>query len=164
MGFALGPYDPGRTLIIDPILDYSTYLGPNSVANAIAVDAAGEAFVAGYAGTGFPITPGSFENSISISAQAAYVAKFNSAGTALLYSTYLSGSTDWGINGLAIDAAGNAYVAGATNSSDFPVTAGALQITNKAAGRNPSGFIAVINNTGTGLIYSRSWAAACKAA
>jgi hypothetical protein len=155
VGFALGPYDPGRALIIDPILDYSTYVGPSSVANAIAVDAAGEAYVAGYAGAGFPITAGSFENSISPGAQAAYVAKFNSTGTALLYSTYLSGSTDSGIYGLAIDAAGNAYVAGATNSKDFPVTAGALQMTDKAAGaHNTSGFVAVINNTGTGLIYS----------
>src|SRR5260370_25732255 len=54
----------------------------------------------------------------------AFIAKLNSTGTALLYSTYLGGSGDEEVSGLAIDAAGNAYISGTSWSDDFPVTSG----------------------------------------
>jgi hypothetical protein len=82
----------------------------------------------------------------------AYVAKFNSTGTALLYCTYLSGSQQDQANGIAVDGSGNAYVAGFTYSTDFPTTKGAFQTTNKSAGS--TGFITAINSTGTALLYS----------
>lgn len=155
VGFALGAYDHSKPLLIDPILNYSTYLGPNSYAYAIAVDSAGEAYVAGFAGLGMPTTAGIEPNAPTKNAggeETAYVAKLNSAGTAIVYCTYLGGSSDDVAYGIAVDAAGNAYVGGWTFSSDFPVTKGAFQTMNHDA--NGAGFVTAINSTGAGLIYS----------
>ncbi len=166
LGFTLGDYDHTRLLVIDPILDYSTYLGSQSGATAIAVDSAGEAFVTGFAGAYMPTTPGSYQPNFPAAGKndptpvgdspsfdtAAFIAKLNPAGTALLYCTYLSGSKNDAAAAIAVDAAGNAYVAGQTHSTDFPVTPGALQTTNSAKGG--AGFITALNSTGTGLIYS----------
>jgi hypothetical protein len=167
IGFALGPYDHTRPLIVDPILDYSTYLGNVSGASSIAVDSAGEAFVAGYAVSGMPTTTGSFQPNLPAAGKsdptavgsslytntAAFVAKFNSEGTALVYCTYLSGSQNDAADAIAIDADGNAYVAGATASTDFPVTTGSFQTSNHA-GRAGTGFITELNSSGSSLIYS----------
>jgi Chitobiase/beta-hexosaminidase C-terminal domain/Beta-propeller repeat len=166
VGFAVGHYDHARPLVIDPVLDYSTYLGPASGAAAVAVDSAGEAFVAGYAAAGMPATPGSYQANFPTAGKtnlyptgkagafgsAAFVAKFNSAGTELIYCTYLSGSQNDAANAIAIDAAGDAYVAGQTQSVDFPVTTSAFQTTNPT--KVGAGFITELNSTGTGLIYS----------
>jgi hypothetical protein len=132
-------------------LVYATYLGgsnPDS-GTGIAVDAAGNAYVTGYTGsTNFPTTnplqPANkgFQN--------AFVAKLNAAGSALVYATYLGGSgTDAG-QGIAVDAAGNAYVTGQTTSTDFP-TANALQPAN---GGGADAFVAKLNAAGTALAYS----------
>lgn len=167
VGFALGSYDHTQPLIIDPILDYSTYLGTVSAASSISVDAAGEAFVAGYAGSGMPTTTGSYQPNFPSTGKsdptpvgsslytntAAFVAKFNSTGTALIYCTYLSGSQNDAADAIAVDAAGDAYVAGATASPDFPVTTGSFQTSNHA-GRDGTGFITELNSSGSGLIYS----------
>ena len=141
-GFDLASYDARYPLIIDPVtLVYSTYLGGSiwESANAIAVDSSGSAYVAGTTQSGdFPVvTPvppnpnifgtnttggfgtGAFEN--------AFVTKFNPAGNALEYSTYLGGTVDDLALGVAVDAAGNAYVTGETSSPDFPTTLGAFQ-------------------------------------
>ena len=166
LGFSLGVYDHTRPLVIDPILDYSTYLGTQSGATAIAVDSAGEAFVAGYTGPYMPTTTGSYQPSFPSAGKddntpvggsdyintAAFVAKFNSEGTALLYCSYLSGAENDAADAIAVDAAGDAYVAGQTASPDFPVTPGAFQTTNLAKGG--AGFITALNTSGSGLIYS----------
>lgn len=162
----MGRYNHAQPLVIDPILDYSTYLGPNSGATSIAVDSAGEVFVAGYAGPGMPTTTGAYQPSFPAvgktdptpvgsspdSGTAAFVAKFNSAGTALLYCTYLSGAKNDVADAIAVDADGNAYVAGQTASPDFPATPRAFQATNLAS--NGAGFITELNSSGTGLVYS----------
>src|SRR5208337_3392544 len=164
VGFRLRGYDHGRALVIDPVLVYSTFLGgsgdPNAAlvggeSNAIAVDAAGNAYVAGQTFSGdFPVTQGAFQTSNYAAGQnTAFVAKLNPTGTALVYSTYLGGSYGESANAIAVDAAGNAYVAGQTASTDFPVTPGAFQTTNHAAG-GPTAFVAKLNPTGTGLVYS----------
>jgi len=75
----------------------------------------------------------------------------NSAGTSLLYSTYLSGSVDEYVFSLALNASGNAYVSGYTQSKDFPVTTGAFQMTNTSSN---SAFITELNPAGSGLVYS----------
>jgi hypothetical protein len=152
--FELGHYDRAKPLVIDPILDYSTYLGPISAANAVAVDSAGEAYVTGNAPNDFPVTTGAFQTKSANTNQSAYVAKFNSTGTALLYSTFLSGNVYDSADAIAVDAAGNAYIAGGTVSSDFPVTSGAFQTTNRSAAPKESGFVTELNSTGTALLYS----------
>ncbi len=98
---------------------------------AIAVDAAGSAYVTGFTQSPtFPTTPGAFDRTGSASNDLdAFVSKLNPAGTALVYSTFLGGTNfEWGRD-LAIDAAGNAYVAGQTKSSNFPTTNGAFDRT-----------------------------------
>ena len=153
--FEVGRYDPSRPLVIDPILNYSTYFGPGSGAMSVAVNTAGEAFVAGLAPDSFPTSAGSFQPDPVNPGYARfhpYVAKFNGTGTALLYSTFISGSGNDFITGLSLDAAGNAYVTGSTGSADFPVTTGAFETVNRAS--VGSAFVTVLNSSGTGLIYS----------
>ena len=166
--FRLGRYDRGRALIIDPVLEYSTFLGGSggASASAIAVDASGNVYVTGQAGLGFPATPGALQttdNAVQSSIDDnAFVAKLNAGGTALVYATYLGGSGNStpnqfgdGGNAIAVDAAGNAYVTGFTWSTDFPVTQGAFQTTNLGAADNASNaFIAKLNPSGTALVYS----------
>ncbi len=133
-------------------LVYSTYLGGSNGAygNAIAVDPAGNAYVTGYTNsTDFP-TVNAFQPIYRGGQSEAYVTKLNATGTALVYSTYLGGNgIDLG-NGIAIDAAGNAYVTGETNSTDFP-RANPLQ-PFKSGGS--SAFVTKLNATGNALIYS----------
>ena len=64
--------------------------------------------------------------------------KLNPAGSALVYSTYLGGSGDDNGNGIAVDAAGNAYVTGSTRSTNFPTTPGGLPDRTSAAVTTPS--------------------------
>jgi hypothetical protein len=152
-------------------LVYSTYLGGSGgqmggdSGNAIAVDAAGDAYVAGQTySTDFPVTPGAFQTTNHAAANEtsnAFVTKLNPTGTALVYSTYLGGSSYqlqyWGdaAGAIAVDAAGDAYVAGLTHSPDFPVTQGAFQTTNNCtANECANAFITKLNPGGTALVYS----------
>jgi len=150
IGFDVGPYDRARTLIIDPVLVYSTFLGgsgANEEALAVAVDAAGNTYVTGATNSAdFPATSGAFQ-SVSAGGYDLFVTKLNASGTALVYSTFLGGSADDYGAAIAVDAAGNAYVAGQTGSADYPTTAGAFQV---AFAR---GFVTKLSTTG-GLVYS----------
>jgi hypothetical protein len=152
-------------------LIFSTYLGGGSTdgstlgniywTNPIVVDKSGNVYVAGFSSSGdFPVTAGAYQTknpgSIEIT-----VSKLNSTASALIYSTYLGGNTISYCEGLAVDSAGNAYVAGYTEDLDFPVTKGAFQTVNKSdqntadsATANENGFLTKINPTGTGLVYS----------
>lgn len=154
VGFRIGTYDTSRTLIIDPVLSYSTYLGGNSSdsGQAIAVDADGNAYITGYTySANFPTTAGATQPGLG-GAIDAFVAKLNASGTQLLYSTYLGGTSDDEGLGIAVDAAGNAYVTGYTGSSNFPVSADAFQRTNPSGWFK--GFVAKLNSTGSALLYS----------
>jgi hypothetical protein len=155
-------------------LAYATYLGGTNGSdsgNAIAVDSGGNTYVAGSAGsTDFPVTLGAFQTSDGATGGIAnaFITKLNATGSSLVYSTYLGGSGnqvgkpvpdgpnpgDLG-NAIAVDSAGNAYVAGSARSTDFPVTAGAVQTVNHAAASGGSNaFVAELNPTGAGLLYS----------
>jgi len=134
-------------------LIYSTYLGGANVdlASAIAVDTSGQAYVTGYASSpDFPTTPGAYRTTNS-GAEDVFVSKFNAAGSALLYSSYLGGSSNDVGNGIAIDSAGNAYVTGSTFSSNYPVTSGAFQT---AFGGSQGPFLTKLNSTGSSLVFS----------
>jgi hypothetical protein len=157
VGFEVGAYDATKPLIIDPALDYSTYLG-GTLFNAIygvAVDSSGNAYVTGgLTSTNFPVTPGVFQPKYGGNHDA-FVTKLNSTGTALVYSTYLGGSgIDHG-SSIAVDASGNAYVAGTTSSKNFPITPGAFQtVCHGCGGTNPDGFVTKLNPAGSALVYS----------
>jgi len=121
---------------------YSTRLGGSGRGksgdsiHALAIGTAGNAYVAGSASSfDFPLTTGAFQTvNQSATGANAFFAKLNPAGSGLAYSTYLGGSATDSANGVAVDAAGNAYVAGGTSSPNFPVMAGALQPTNHSSG------------------------------
>jgi uncharacterized repeat protein (TIGR01451 family) len=103
-------------------LVYATYLGGNGddISNAIAVDSGGNAYIAGQTGSGsFPRTGGVLQDAKDGGLDA-FIAKLNSTGTALVYSTYLGGNATDQIFAIAVDAAGAAYVAGVTSSANFP--------------------------------------------
>jgi hypothetical protein len=139
-------------------LVYSTYLGGSASddAQAVAVDASGNAYVTGYTySTDFP-TANAFQpqNQTNGHDANAFVSKFNAAGSALTYSTYLGGSTNDQATGIAVDGAGNAYIAGFAYSSDFP-TVDPLQATNNAASHKTSNaFISVLDAAGSALEFS----------
>src|SRR3989442_1677118 len=132
-------------------LVYSTYLGGSDgdVGRGIAVDATGNVYVSGFTGsTNFPTTLGAFQTTYGGGALDAFVAKVDPTGSVLVYSTYLGGSDIDGSVGIAVDAAGNAYVTGGTSSTNFPTTPGAFQTAGGAA------FLTKGSPTGTGLAYS----------
>ncbi len=115
---------------------YSTYLGGSRSdgGNGIAVDASGNAYLTGFTSSSdFPATAGAFQTT---GGGGPFVTKLNATGSALLYSTYLGESgVDVVVGGgrIAVDASGNAYITGVTDSSNFPTTPGAFQTTYAAA-------------------------------
>ncbi len=155
VGFALGAYDVSQPLTIDPILSYSTYLGGsgNDYGYGIAVNSAGEAYVTGWTvATNFPkMNPYQSANG---GGQDVFVTKLNALGTGLVYSTYLGGSGNDLGQGIAIDGAGNAYVAGLTQSANFPTTANAYQSAKSPVAVGNNGFLAKLSDDGKVLLYS----------
>jgi uncharacterized protein (TIGR03437 family) len=106
-------------------LTYSTYVwsaGGGGI-EALAVDAAGNAYLAGYAVPGFPTTPGAFQTTATFDSFGlkGFVTKLDASGTSVVYSTFLGGSAEENISGIVVDASGNVYVTGETNSTDFPL-------------------------------------------
>ena len=167
VGFELGAYDRSRTLIIDPVLTYSTYLGGSgnegctavaggvkSGCPAIAVDSAGNAYVAGTTTSAdFPPSGTPYQATLNGVADI-FIAKFNSAGSALIFSTYLGGSGTDTSAGVAADPGFNVIVGGTTNSGDFPTngTNAAFQPTPLSSGNHV--FVSKLDSTGSNLLYS----------
>lgn len=180
--FALGEYDPNRPLIIDPVLSYSTYLGGslsfsggsgNEKAFALAVDAFGYAYVAGFTNSvDFPMAAPSLDascNGCTNSGGDAWVAKIDpsqSGAASLVFASYLgSGSTGSGTGssvayGVAVDGSGNVYLTGNTGAFDnpatplnegFPTTGSAFQ---SVAGGGLDAFLTKLNPQGSALLYS----------
>jgi len=161
-------------------LVWSTYFGGSGLdllgsrVNAVAVDPVGNAYVTGLSDqSNLMTTAGAFQVSGGVSAQfddpaaSAFVAKFNPVG-ALVYSTWLGGRTpncfvgsgcayyarvDSGL-GITVDREGNAYVAGVTNSIDFPTTDGALQTSCNCPSYSTQAFVTKLRPTGASLGYS----------
>ena len=162
-GIAIGAgYDPEHELIIDPSIDYSTFLGGSAGDNGegIVVDADGNAYIVGTTQSlDFPTTAGAFDRTLGNpnNAPDAFVSKLNLSGSALIYSTYLGGTEGDRGRAIAIDANGNAYITGKTDSENFPTTPDAFDTT---ANIDPNfliiddGFVAKLNASGSSLVYS----------
>jgi hypothetical protein len=147
VAFEVASYDPTKSLVIDPGLEYSTFLGGSNedFSGGIALDGAGNFYVVGSTRVAF--------GDIDV-----FVAKFSGDDSSLLYTTIFGGSTNgkrgtagdygWGI---AVDGNGNAYVTGRAESSDFPTTDGAFDT-------NPNGladaFVVKLSSDGSTLIYA----------
>ena len=164
-GFAVGSYRHDRDLIIDPGIQYTTFIGGSALeeGNGIAVDSSGNAYVGGTTQSpDFPTTVGAFKRTGAAQNFAeAFVSKLNPAGTQLVYSTFIGGSNMEFGRRIAIDAAGNAYLTGQTKSSDFPTTANAFDRTlnipancPRCATDNTDGFVTKLNASGSALVYS----------
>ena len=136
-------------------LVYSTLLSGSTgftLGTDITINTSENAYVTGQTqATDFPTTPGAFQTTSPSPKGGAFVTKLNSIGSALIYSTYLGGNNGDEGDGIAIDNNGNAYIAGATTSMNFPITAGAIQTTLPGV---VSAFITKLNATGSALIYS----------
>jgi Beta-propeller repeat len=153
-------------------LVYSTFLGgiasspsgqtTQTGATAVAVDAAGNAYVTGltYA-SDFPTTSGAFQSSLQ-GPNAAFVSKINPVGSALVYSTFIGGAvraTNTVGNSIALDGVGNAYITGSTDSDDFPTTLVTLDALCAGASGDcytggPSAFVTELSPSGSSLVFS----------
>lgn len=174
VAFAIGNYDHTLPLVIDPILNYSTFFGGNAGEIAWAVKVvnvgtngyvyvAGQTFSSKFTNNVPLSTPGAYQTNYNGGTQAgdAFVAKFDSLGSNLLYFTYLGGSGDDAAYALTVDTTGDAYVTGYTVSTNFPVT---NAIPGGAAIGGPvdrfshtylaDAFVAELGADGSNLIYS----------
>jgi subtilase family serine protease len=143
-------------------LEYSTFLcgSGHDSPNDIAVDAGGHAYVAGSTGSSdFPtVNPLQGAPGGGVSAVTGFLSKLSPDGSGLVYSTYLGGSVNDVINGLALDAQGNVYLTGETESSDFPTTPGVLQ---EQPGNRlcyyelcTDAFVTKVDAAGSAIVYS----------
>ena len=135
-------------------LVYSTYLGgaDQDYGIGIAVDSAGSAYVTGIAQShNFP-TKNPYQASM-LGANNAFVTKFNPAGSALVFSTYLGGDSATVGDAIAVGASGNVYVTGSTTSNNFPLV-NATQTNCLSCSSYSSAFVAQFNATGSTLLFS----------
>jgi hypothetical protein len=157
-GFEVLGRRPGWTLVVDPGLVWSTFLGGTNSdqANAIALDAQGAATVAGTTNSiNFPTTPGAFDTTYDggNTVGDAFVTRLSATGSGLVYSTFLGGGRDDSAHALALDAQGAATVAGYTYAADFPTTPGAFDTTH-SGGNRIDAFVTRLSQTGSSLVYS----------
>jgi hypothetical protein len=166
--FQVGSYDRTAPLVIDPVLGFSTLFGGygNERAFGVSVDPAGNSYIAGsvdsYSFETFPLKDpfqGSFNGTTNQAAsKAAFVAKFDPDGN-LVYSTLLGGDRITEALGISVDASGDAYVTGRTESINFPVLnpiQGALGNPEGQPGNLGSGdaFLTKLSADGSSLVYS----------
>ncbi len=154
-------FDPTGSLI------FSTYMGGSGVdrGRGIVNDSSGNCYITGSTSSAnFPTTAGSFQTTFrgggdecdSFLCGDAFVAKLNSSGSVLIYSTYIGGKRDDEGTAIAIDSCNNAYLTGSTYSRNFPTTTGAYQETYRGGegGIGGDAFVTKLNPEGTALVYS----------
>ncbi|PYV13105.1 MAG: hypothetical protein DMG21_21865 [Acidobacteria bacterium] len=167
MHFAIPSYDKTRALVIDPVLDYSTYLGGTGgdVALGIAVDSAGNAIIGGMTNSSdFPVkngASGGYRGSGD-----AFISKFDfvsgtgtGTGLTMVYSTYLGGSGTDSAASIAVDASDDVFITGPTTSTDFPITPTVSGTSTTSAfqttyGGNGDAFVTELASAGDSLVYS----------
>ena len=150
-GFTVGRYDRGLPLVIDPVLSYSTYLGGSDadLAMGVALAAGGEVYVTGGTNSAnFPVK-GAFQTAFGGS-EDVFVTKLNAAGTDLVYSTFVGGSSNERGMAIAVDGAGKAIVTGFTQSTNFPLKS-AIQ---NVSATNTDAFVTKLAANGAALEYS----------
>jgi hypothetical protein len=155
-GFKVGHYDRRRPLVLDPsVLVYAGYVGGSGddVANGIAVDTAGNAYIVGTTHSVAPSFPAKVGPDLIFNGGNGdvFVAKVTADGTDLVYLGYIGGTGEEEGDAIAVDKAGNAYVTGFTFSDQttFPVKVGPSLIHSGFS----DAFVAKVKADGTGLVY-----------
>jgi len=155
-GFALGPYDRSKPLVIDPVMTLGTYMGGvgGGTGEGVTLDSENNIYITGVMNTNFFPVKNALQE-FFLGSNDVFIAKFN-AGGELLWSTYLgSFADDRGLD-IAVDGTGSVYITGFTASPEFPVTPGAYQ-TNYGGGSMLNGgdaFVAKISADGARLVWS----------
>ncbi len=148
----VGAYDPGRPLVIDPVIGASTYFGGSDqeLGRDVAADASGVYLTGLTTGANTPVTAGATQMTFG-GQQDAFITKLSPDLSTILYSTFLGGSFIDNAAAIAVDGSGRAHVVGNTRSADFPVTAGSAQ---PAFGGFIDAFIVRLSADGSTLEYS----------
>ena len=134
-------------------LAFSTYIGGSDFdqANSLAIDSQDNTYITGAtSSSNFPTSSDVYQKTLKGS-QNVFVAKLNSNGTALVYSTLIGGNEKDGAASIALDIDGNAYISGNTSSTNYPVSTNAYQ---KSLNGQQNPFITKLNPAGSGLVYS----------
>jgi hypothetical protein len=151
VGFELGYYNRSHALVIDPLVSYCTFIGGSGMSSVtgVAVDSSDNLYVTGWTESlDFPIAgavQASNQGGVDV-----FIAKLNAAGTAIVYATYIGGRGDDRSAGIAVDSSGQAYVTGATASTNFPLAAAVRSV--NVGGKEA--FALKLNATGNTLLYS----------
>jgi len=147
----LAEYDHRRELVIDPVLEYSTYLGGPAfeVGTGIQVDAQGNMYIAIFAQAPASPSLNPFQQASGLS-YAAFVVKFAPDGQSILYYAYVGGSGNTAPNSIAIDSSGNSYLTGQTEAPDLPVKNAAQP---EFGGGLDDAFVAKISSDGLSILY-----------
>lgn len=163
VGFELGQYDQNKQLVIDPILDYSSYLGgiADETPGDIEIASNGDIVVTGMTeSTDFPLTEGSYDiegrPDVNDFLMDGFISRFSADGKELIYSTFIGG--EWGeyFNGLALDSEDNAYVTGESCSTEYPL----VNPFQDGAGTSCHVIVSKLSSDGSQLLFStfyRSW-------
>lgn len=152
IGFEMAAYDRSRQLVIDPIVEYATFLGGSNDDRGLglAVDAEGHAYVAGFTTSlNFPTA-----NAGALSGAAdAFVTKLSSDGSSIVWSTYYGGTGADQARAIALDPQGNAYITGVTDSNNLPAI-NAFQTTKGSTNTFTDAFVAKLSAEDGTLSYS----------
>jgi hypothetical protein len=161
-GVHVDAYDRTKSLVVDPVLEYASFIGGTmtDTITAVASDSHGLLYAVGYTNNSdIAFTPGALQvsNNGSNDVIALVIDPTQSGANSLLYLTYFGGSRDETATALAIDSAGQMYIAGTTSSSDLPMAGNSVQTTYKisttASVFLPEAFVAVISPNNA-LVYS----------
>jgi Beta-propeller repeat len=162
VGVDVSDFDRSRTLVIDPVLNYASFLGGSStdVINAVTAGADGLIYVAGYTNSTDLQPTFNGVSGANTGGKDAFIAAIDPTrfgGPSLRYLTYLGGSRDDAATAIAVDASSNIYVTGTTNSSDFPLSGNSVQtalaLSTSASVFNTDAFVCIISQN-NGLVYS----------
>jgi hypothetical protein len=160
-GVRVGGYDRAKPLVVDPALEYSTFVGGSMTdgITAVASDAKGHLYAVGYTSNSvLAWTPGALQikNNGTVNVIALEFDPTKSGADSLLYLTFLGGSRNDSPTALTLDSKGQMYIAGTTTSTDFPMAGNSVQTTYKisttASVFAPEAFVAIINPNAA-LVY-----------
>src|SRR5439155_4758858 len=151
-GIEVSSYDRKWPLIIDPVLDYSSYLGGSNDEGifGIGFDEEGNVYVAGETSSlDFPEKNAAQNHAAGD--YDAFVSKFDAKGSTLIYSTYLGGSLFDHATGIQVNEGGSVYIVGLTDSTDFPVK---YAWQPSFGGGTADGFVVKLSPSGSDLAFS----------